>query len=279
MIGFHSMPTTIEPPPSPRAPSWRAVGLPVEHGGWSFLIEPIILGLWVEPSVPGSLIAVSAVGAFLARHPLRLLWLDARKQARYPRTALAERFLAVYALVSTGAFLAALLQGSPALLRPLVAAAPIALVALGLDLAGRSREALTEAAGAVALCGSAAVIILSGAGDATIAWLAWGLCAARAITAILYVRARVRANRDLDPDARGSRASSVIAVHAGAVLVAVIGLSQGRLSAWVVFAFLLLFLRALNGLAKGAPIRPQRLGVQEVLVGAICVAFFALALK
>ncbi|MBZ0296495.1 MAG: YwiC-like family protein [Anaerolineae bacterium] len=36
-----------------RRPNLRSVALPAEHGGWGFLIEPILLGLLVAFSVNG----------------------------------------------------------------------------------------------------------------------------------------------------------------------------------------------------------------------------------
>jgi hypothetical protein len=56
--------------------SLRAVALPPEHGGWGFVLEPLILGLAVAPSAAGAALAFFALGAFLARHPLKLLLND-----------------------------------------------------------------------------------------------------------------------------------------------------------------------------------------------------------
>jgi hypothetical protein len=57
--------------PTPRV-SWRALALPVEHGGWGFVVEPLVLGLVLVPSGAGACLAGAALAAFLVRHPLRL---------------------------------------------------------------------------------------------------------------------------------------------------------------------------------------------------------------
>ena len=257
----------------------KSVALPVEHGGWSFLIEPLILGLVVAPSAAGGWLAASAVAAFLARHPLKLVALDRRRGMRYPRTRLAERFFAAYALLAAGSFVFAFRLGGASILTPLALAAPLALVALWHDLAGRGREALPEVAGALGLGASATAIILAGGGHAATAWLAWALGAGRAATAILYVRARVRADRGVDHETRATLARPVMIAHAGVLLMAGIAAGAATLSPLAASAFLLLLVRAVHGLAPGcAPIRAQVLGIQEVLVGAACLVLFAVGL-
>jgi hypothetical protein len=261
------------------APPWKSVALPTEHGGWSFLIEPLILGLVLTPSAAGAWLAVSALAAFLARHPLKLAALDRRRGVRYPRTRLAERFFAAYAVAAASSFLVALSLAGEALLAPIAMAAPFALVALVRDLQGRGREALPEVAGALGLGASATAIILAGGGPPATAWLAWALGAARASTAILYVRARVRVDRGVDGEARAALARPVMIVHAAALLMALGAVRAAWLSPIAASAFLLLLFRAVHGLAPGCvPIRAQVLGIQEVLVGAACLCLFVAGL-
>ena len=77
--------------------------------------------------------------------------MDRRRGARYPRTVLAERVALGYAAIA-----AALLGAGFALAREpfwpaLPAAAPFGIAALSFDPPGRSREAVPETLGAVAL--------------------------------------------------------------------------------------------------------------------------------
>jgi len=259
---------------------FRAVALPVEHGGWSFLLEPLILGLILVPSAAGVWVAMGAVAAFLARQPLKLLALNRRRGGRYPRTGLSERFFAVYALAAAVSLAAALRESDLSILTPLILAAPFAVVGLRRDFQGRGREALPEIAAGLALGASATIIILAGRGSAGMAWLAWALLAGRAITAVLYVRARVRIDRSDARATRFARARPVLLAHASTLLLALWAAGAGRAPALAAAAFALLFGRAVYGLAPGQrAIRPQVLGVQEVIVGLACLCLFTLGLS
>ena len=68
--------------------SLRSVALPVEHGGWGMLGEPLLLGLFIAPSWAGLGVALGALGGFLAV-----------ADRRY-RFAVRRRFAAVAAAVS-----------------------------------------------------------------------------------------------------------------------------------------------------------------------------------
>lgn len=263
-------PTAPVPASRPPVP-WRTVGLPVEHGGWSFLLEPVILGLVLVPSGPGFCLGIAALAAFLVRHPLRLVALDWRKGARYPRTDLAARFVAAYGLAAALFAAAALVLAGPRFAVAILAAGPLGLFALGLDLSGRGRDVLAELAGAVALGASVTAIVLAGGGPSGVAWMAWLLQAVRAITAILYVRARLAHERE-----GGVPAMPVIATHGAAVALVGSLVAADLAPSLAVVAFVLLLARAAWGL-HGAPrrVRAQVVGVQEVVFGAITLILLA----
>lgn len=244
---------------------WKTVALPIEHGGWSFLLEPVVLGLALSPSRAGACLALAALAAFLTRHPLRLAVMDYRKGARYPRTRLAERFVLAYGLMAFALAVQALALAVRPVLPVIGAAAPFALLAMALDLAGRGRAAVAELAGSVALAASVCAIILAGGGRPEVAWLVWGLQSLRAITAILYVRARLRHERGGDP-----RTGPVMVAHALALILVTGLVLSGRAPYLAAAAFVLLFGRAAFGLLRRATgIRPQIVGVQEVFFGLI----------
>jgi hypothetical protein len=260
--------------PAPPAP-WKAVALPVEHGGWGLLIEPVLLGLVLAPSSAGFCLAGAAVAAFLARHPLRLVFMDRRKGARYPRTALAELFAVGYATLAL-AFVALAIPLASAPFWPAIAVgAPPALVAIAYDLRGRSREALPEAAGGVALGASAAAIALAGGVSAGLAFGAWALLALRGVTAVLYVRARLRLDRGVPAGTRGALAS-----HAAAIAVAA-ALAGAGFGPWLgVLAFGVLLLRAAWGLSsRRAPVRPKVVGFQELFFGLLTLVLLAVGYR
>jgi len=245
---------------SPSSVPWKAVALPVEHGGWGLLIEPIVLGLVLAPSAAGVGIGGAAIAAFLARHPLRLVLMDRRKGARYPRTTLAERFVLLYAAVALALVALAVPLARAPFWPALALGVPPALLALAGDLRGGSRDALPEAAGGVALGASVSAIALAGGAAAGPAFGAWALLALRGVTAILYVRARLRLDRALP-----AGISLTLASHVGAIAAAALLAAAGWGPWLAVLALALLLLRAAHGLSSRRPqLRPQALGFREM---------------
>jgi hypothetical protein len=253
----------------------KAVALPIEHGGWGLLVEPIVLGLVIAPSAAGLSLGGAALAAFLARHPLRLVLMDRRKGARHPRTVLAERFVVLYGALAL-ALVALALPLAQAPFWPALALGTVpALVTLGFDLRGRSREALAETAGGAALGASASAIALAGGAAAGVAFGAWALVVLRGVTAVLYVRARLRLDRGLP-----AAIPSTLASHAVAVVGAVL-LAAGGWGPWLgVAALVLLLLRAAAGLSSWRPrLRPQALGYREMGWGFGTLALIAVGYR
>ena len=255
--------------------AWRAVALPAEHGGWGFLVEPVVLGLVLAQSVAGACLALAALAAFLARHPLRLALIDRRKGTRYARTVLAERMFAGYAVLAALLLAAALSLAPRHFWVPLALAAPIGLVALAFDALGRTREALPELAGAAALGASATAIALAGGAAPGPAWGAWALLALRAVVSVLYVRARIRLDRGL-----AAAPGVVLAGHAVALAVAA-GLARSAWAPWLASAaFLVLLARAAWGLSPlRQRVRPKVLGFQELGFGLLTLALLAVGYR
>jgi len=54
----------------------KSIALPVEHGGWAFLIEPLLLGMLLAPSLSGFCVCIAAFGIFLLYQPLQLVLKD-----------------------------------------------------------------------------------------------------------------------------------------------------------------------------------------------------------
>jgi len=276
-------PSTEPPPATPRpagrpaaapptgAVPWKAVVVPAEHGGWGLLAEPIVLGLVLAPTAAGLCLSLAALFAFLARHPLRLVLMDRRKGSRYPRTALAERFCAGFAFAAAVFLAGALALAPPSFWPALAAAAPFALVALAYDALGRGRDAVPEIAGALALSASTAAILLAGAQPAAMAFAASVLLALRALTSVVYVRARIRLDRGL-PAGPGL----ALGVHGAGLALAVV-LARAGAAPWLgAFAFAVLLARAALGLSpRRRPIRPQQLGFQELGYGVLTLVLLA----
>jgi hypothetical protein len=258
----------------PTAP-WRPVVIPAEHGGWGFLAEPVVLGLVLAPSAAGVCLGLAALSGFLARHPLRLWFMDWRRRVRYPRTALAGRAFGALAAVALFLTTAGFLLARAPFWPVLVAAAPVGLAALAFDARGRSRDVSAEVTGAVALGASVTAIALAGGASPGIAWGAWALLALRGWTSILYVRARIRLDRGLT-----SGPWLALAGH-GATLLAAGALAGAGWAPWLsTVAFGLLLARAAWGLSPWRrPIPPKALGFQELGFGILTLLLLALGYR
>ncbi len=231
---------------STKAPSvpLKSVALPVEHGGWGFTLEPILLGLILAPSWPGAALGLLGLFAFLARHPIKLALNDVRRGHVYPRTTLAAKVGALYASLAFAGLLAAYLWGEHAFLIPLFVSLPLVAYQMAQDAKGQSRTLAAELAGALASGALASAIVLAGGGDPVWAWGSWFLLALRSLVAVRYARAQVRR-------ARGQTASlaSVLATGLLASLLALLGAWQGALpwlgagAIWALSAYAVMMLR------------------------------------
>lgn len=268
MVGVSRAGETFQRPGGVRL---RTVALPVEHGGWGISLEPVLLGLLVAPSLAGAGLAVATLGAFLARHPFKIVAADRRRGRRFARTHAAERFTLLYGAVALAGLLAAA-RAAPdyRFLLPLVCAAPLAAAQLFYDAAGRSRALPPELAGSAGMAAAAAAVALAGGAPWALALGLWAVLAARVVPTILYVRARLSGLHGRDESA----APGFVA-HAAA-LAAVAYLAWAEVvpaAAAAVMAVLLA--RAAYGTARRWPATARGLGFSEIAFGALTV--FAVA--
>src|SRR3954469_17295935 len=138
----------------------KTIALPAEHGGWGFLLEPLALGLLLAPSIAGFYLALSAIALFLARQPLTIVVLNRHRQS--PRTLWAQRFAALYLVVSVTTFGAAVFFSQHSFILPLMLATPFAFVQIFYDWSGRKRVLFAEVAGTMAISSIAAALALAG---------------------------------------------------------------------------------------------------------------------
>jgi hypothetical protein len=257
--------------PAAESVRYRSLALPVEHGGWGMLGEPLLLGLVVAPSAAGLGVGLAATFAFLARHPFKLALADWRAGRRNARTVAAERFAALYAGLA-GASLALATRGAGGWWLPLAAAAPLALVQLLHDVRNQGRQLLPELLGGIALGSIASSALLAAGWERGPAFAAWVLVGAKAAGAVLYVRARLRCDRGL---AFGRAA--VLAMH-GLGLAAALALAAMQVAPWLAAAaFGLLLVRAAHGLSRfHRQVRPQAVGIMELAYGLAFVVLIAL---
>ena len=245
----------------------RSVALPVEHGGWGLLFEPILLGLLLAPSLAGLFVSVTAASAFLARHPFKLAMTDWRRKRAMRRTTIAQRFAIVYASVAIISLGLAIRTSAEEFLLPLVFALPIAIVQLSYDSVGESRALVAELAGSLSTGALATAIAICGGWPRPLAFVLWVLIAARSVPTILYLRARMRLLRHKPASTR-----ITIGAHLLAVFVVIV-LAWEQVAPWLALLGMgILLIRAFTGLRSVIPITPQRLGMGELLFGGFTVA-------
>ncbi|MGH9418341.1 MAG: YwiC-like family protein [Thermoanaerobaculia bacterium] len=236
--------------------SIRPLALPVEHGGWGFVLEPVALALVVAPSWPGVMIGIGVLAAFLARHPLRLAAGDWMRRRRYPRTIVCERLAVIYGAVSIAAMVIAVAIAGPQILLPFAIAAPFGFAQFAFDVRNHGRAMTPEIIGAAAAGASAASIALAGGRSMPLAATLWLLMMLRSIPSIVFVRAALK---------RQSR-SMAIAFHVAAVVIALILWRRHLAPVAAIVAMLLLLMRALMPPRME---RPQRVGMRELAYGVV----------
>jgi hypothetical protein len=251
---------------------YKSVALPASHGGWGFLLEPVLLGLLVAPSAAGWWLGVAALGVFLLQQPLKLLLSDAFRQRWYPRSTAAARFTSLYGLLTATGLALTTLTSQHFFWLPLLLAIPLALIQLYYDIQNRGRELAPEISGAIALGATAPAIAIAGGWLAGLALGLWLVLLVRAWASVVYVRAKLRFERG-----QAVAKWPVWLVH----LVGLVTLGSAAYFEWVpwlaVAALAVLGGRAVIGLLPHErPVKARTVGFQEMGFGVLTVALTGL---
>ena len=245
----------------------RQIALPTEHGGWGFLLEPLVAGLAIAFSSAAPWIAVMTIGAFLTRQPLKVMIADRFGMRNRERAAAALAFVLLYSVIFAAGLLGTLATAGPRPLLPFVFVLPFAVLQIYSDVFGRRRQLIPELTGAVSISASVAAIALA----AGLPWInavaLWMIFVSRLIPSIFYVRNRLL----LEKGKEFSRVTPTLAHVAALLLIAV--LAYNGLSPFLtVFAMLLLLYRAASGLSPNRrKMRAMQIGVWEVIYGTLTV--------
>ena len=247
--------------------SSKSIALPVEHGAWGFLFEPLVGGILIAPSFAAPWIALMFIAAFLARQPFKFLLADWQKGRNLARTRIALRFALIYSVFASLGLAGSLYYAPLETFLPLVALAPFVIYLIVRDVAHQSRQLLPEIIGAVALSSSAMVLALAANWTLWMAFAIWGLFVARLVTSILYVRTRL--NRE-----KSKKASLAAAISAH--FLALSGVAALAYLSWIsmpaVLAMTILTARAILGLSTGTQsLSAKEIGIREVIYGALTV--------
>jgi len=245
----------------------RRIALPSEHGSWGFLSEPIVAALAIGFSVPGLMIAIMTIGAFLARQPLRTLIIDRLGRKNNDLARVAIRFLVIFGLIALIGFAAAIFLVGAWPLAPFAVIMPLAAVQIYFDGSRKSRGLLPELLGAVSISSAAPAIMLAGGSTVFAAVSLWLIMIARLIPSIIYVRNRLRLEKG-----KPYSIQATAAVHVAAIITGVIFAYYGGISILVVAAFVILLGRAIAGLLPSRrKLRAMQIGISEITYGAITV--------
>ncbi|MBL8147030.1 MAG: YwiC-like family protein [Anaerolineae bacterium] len=256
-------------------PSLKSVAMPAQHGGWSFVLEPALVGVLLAPTFGGLLLGVAAFMIFLLDQPLRVAVKDRRKGKYYARTRLAERAALVYAGIGGLAITGVVLFAQHPFWIPLLLAVPLALVQLRLDLRNQARSASAEIAGALALGTVAPAIVLMAGWPLAAALGLWAALALRDISAVLYVRARLRLEKGKPAEATPTLLAHILLIGGLGGLSA-----AGLTPPLALVGGLLLAGRALLGLSRWRkPSSAVQTGVREVFFGLAYCALLVLGYR
>ena len=249
---------------------WRSVAVPSEHGGWGLTLEPVLLGLLIAPSIPGVLLGIVALVAFLVRTPLKLVVIDARRGRWLNRSRLAMRIAIGELVVLATLASIALPAAGWSWLVVIAIAAPLVGVEFWFDVRSRGRRLIPELCGAAGIASVTAVIMLAGGRGAGLAIGAWLVLCARAVGSISFIRVQIARLRRQSINIWFSDAAQFIAIGIGVLAVVIDRQMMFGLVGLLVLAVLQL------GWVRRTPLGAKVMGVRQMMLGVGLVAATAI---
>ena len=249
------------------------------------LFEPIVLGLLLAPSVIGVLISLIAIFTFLMRPPTKIIISDWQHHRRSVRTAYAQGFVFLYALIVCACGLIITMVAPPSFFAAfmLVSHGWLVLSIVFLVLILRliwnfmhgSRDLVAQILGGVSLNSTSTLIVSTTGWAIGASLILWMILSLRVINSIFYVRARIRLDR--------GKPVSILptaAVHLIGVLAVFVLAIMGYVPYLAIFPSVVLLIRMGVGLSPlRRSIQPQAIGIQELGYGILTVILLALAFE
>lgn len=202
----------------------KALLLPAEHGSWSWLLVPFLVGVGVAGAWPFSafLVLLGGLSAFLVRQPATA-WLRIRQgRGRRSDRSLAAGWTLAFCGISIISLAALLLSGHAELLWLMPPILLILLLYLAIAQINRSQIRTlwmeVAGAGALAVMAPAAHVAARGTLEAT-TWVLWAVMATQNIVGVLYVRARIAHTHGRQASGRLVVAGHVVGLMLCAALV------------------------------------------------------------
>lgn len=253
-----------------RRPNLKSIALPAEHGSWSLILEPLILGLILAPTWMGLSFALAMMAVFLVHQPAKVLLKAIRTGKSSERSRYAGYFLVGYLLAGVLFAIPALLQSTANFWLVISLIIPFALIQIVYDFRNESRNQIAEITGSIALSGGVALLVIIGDWQIGLALLLWLVMALRAVTSILYVRTFFRKQRNQEANIKGN-----YLIHGIALSAVFLFAMQGMLPYLSIAPFIILFARAVHGLQSDEAVKAQIIGIREVIFGILTVGFIA----
>src|SRR5215204_3874877 len=176
----------------------KNIALPIEHGSWGFVFEPLTAGLLIAFSPSALWIVLLVAGAFLTRQPLKVLLNAWQAKREMPQTPVAQKFVLIYGAIFLLGLAGSLFFVPRTAFLPFLFILPLAAYQIYCDASRKSRELLPELTGAIAVSSSVSAIALADNWTFPAAIALWAIFVARLIPSILYVRNRLRLEKGKD---------------------------------------------------------------------------------
>lgn len=241
----------------------KLIALPIEHGSWGFLLEPLLAGLLLAFSPAGLWISLMVIGAFLTRQPLKVLLSDWLAKRNLPQTSMALKFVLLYSAIFWVGLIGSILTAPLAAFWPFALIAPLAVYQIYCDVSRQSRKLIPELTGAVAISSSVAAIALADGWAWPNALALWAIFVARLIPSILYVRNRLRLEKGKEFSFWIPTLTSILSV----ILVGVLAFNKLSPVLTVLLMMVLLFRTVLGLSPYRTKMKAMQIGVWEVIYG------------
>ncbi|MCA9918332.1 MAG: YwiC-like family protein [Anaerolineales bacterium] len=250
--------------------------LPAEHGSWSWLLVPFLVGTAVAETLnlPVILVLVGGLAFFLLRQPATV-WLRARQgKGRRSDAPLALRLVLLLGGIGLVCGVGLLWYGRFIMVYLLLPFLALMLVYVQTAQGQQSTRTLRMeliGAAALALMAPAAMLAALGQSYPTV-WLVWGLMAAQNVLGVFYVRQRIADTHERPFNRQPLLWSHII----GLILVG--GTAVAGLIPWLaVLPFVGFLLRAIWTFQQPRPIdNVKKFGFQEVGVELLSGALIAI---
>ena len=245
----------------------KSIALPIEHGSWGFVFEPIVAGLLLAPSLAALFITILVAGGFLTRQPLKFALADWQQGRRLPRTKIARRFVLIFGGIAAFGFIGSVFTAPAISFIPLVVVAPAVVYLILQDAARQTRNFLPEILAAITLASSLPAMALAGGWSLPGSLAFWAIMLTRLIPSIVYVRNRLKLEKGKEFSRLSPAVSHILA------LIAIGALAYNGLSPFLLIPVTLFLLgRAVTGMSRFRRVTSAKvIGIYEVVYGSVTV--------